>query len=460
MKLDKTLGTKDVVLLSVTAMIGLRWISLAAAMGNVSIILWLGALVLFFIPQVFAVMELTTRLPGEGGVYLWTKEAFGNSHGFMSGWCYWTNNLVYFPNLLVYIAGISVFIAGGGYESLGQNKTYILIFSLVLLWMVTLFNILGMRVGKWINNIGGIGSWVSGAVLVIFGFISLLMYGLANPMPLESFTMDIFAYNKFTFWATMCFGFTGIELASVMAGEVKDARKTIPKAAIITGFIVTGIYVLGTFALLVAVPANDINIITGILQGISAIGNKIGMGWATSVIALAITLGGIGGLMAWFTGAARMPFVVGIDNYLPKSFGKLHKTYNTPYIAVLVQAVIATLFILMSFIGSSVEEAYMILLDTTILVYFIPYVYMFAAYIVLRRRKFNESEAVKSPKNDSLALVAGTVGLIVTLISMVLSALPSPDSTNPLLYEIKVIGGALAFVLSGWIIYKVKSKTQ
>ena len=120
MKLTKTLGMWDIVLFNVVAIIGLRWVSLAAAGGNTSIVLWLGALVLFFLPQVFAVIDLTRRLPEEGGVYIWTKTAFGDFHGFLAGWCYWTNNLVYFPNLLVYIAGISVFTAGSGYQAVGR----------------------------------------------------------------------------------------------------------------------------------------------------------------------------------------------------------------------------------------------------------------------------------------------------------------------------------------------------
>ena len=132
MKLAKSLNLKDIVLLNVTAIIGLRWISLAAVGGNTSISLWILALLLFFIPQAYAVMDLTKRMPGEGGIYLWTKEAFGNFHGFISGWCYWTNNLLYFPNLLVYIAGISVFVLGDGFQHIGESKTYIILFSLII----------------------------------------------------------------------------------------------------------------------------------------------------------------------------------------------------------------------------------------------------------------------------------------------------------------------------------------
>lgn len=454
MKLTRSLKLWDIVLLNVTAIVGLRWISLAAVGGNTSIVLWIAALLLFFVPQAFAVIELTTRLPGEGGIYLWTKKAFGEFHGFLSGWCYWTNNLIYFPNLLVYIAGISVFVLGDGYQALGENKTYVMIFSLIALWVVMIFNIIGLKLGRWINNVGGISSWISGTILIIFGIIATVKYGIANPMPTESFFGNILTFDKLSFWASMCFGFAGLELAAVLAGEIKQPRKVIPKATIYSGIIITIIYLLGTFSLLVALPSTDINIISGFLQGIAAIGAKLGLGWTSQILALLITLGGIGGLMAWFTGAARMPFVAGVDKYLPKGFGKVHPKFGSPHIAIIVQGIVATAFILMSFIGTTVRDAYLILLDTTLLVYFIPYAYMFSAYIVLRRKNIGENgNIILIPKNNFIATLVGISGLVTTIFAMIMSLIPSSGVTNVLLYEIKVISGFLLFVGVGAGIY-------
>lgn len=454
MQLKRSLKLWDIVLLNVTAIVGLRWISLAAVGGNTSIVLWIVALMLFFVPQAFAVIELTTRLPGEGGIYLWTKKAFGEFHGFLSGWCYWTNNLIYFPNLLVYIAGISVFVLGDGYQALGENKTYVMIFSLIALWVVMIFNVIGLKLGRWINNIGGISSWLSGTVLIAFGITAIVKYGIANPMPAESFFSDIITFDKLSFWASMCFGFAGLELAAVLAGEIKNPQKVIPKATIYSGIIITLVYLLGTFSLLVAIPTSDINIISGFLQGIAAIGTKLGMGWTSQILALLITLGGIGGLMAWFTGAARMPFVAGVDKYLPKAFGRVHPKFGSPHVAIIVQGIVATAFILMSFVGTTVREAYLILLDTTLLVYFIPYVYMFAAYIVLRRKKIGVNDNIITiPKNNFIATLVGISGLVTTIFAMIMSLIPGSGVINVFLYQIKVIGGFLLFVGVGAGIY-------
>lgn len=468
--LQQALGVRDVVLLNVVAIVGLRWVALAAAAGNASVVLWIGALLLFFIPQAFAVIELTSRIPEEGGVYPWADAAFGDFHGFMAGWCYWTNNLVYFPNLLVYVAGISVFVAGSGFQEVGESKLYVMLFSLAALWLVWLFNFIGLRLGRWVHNVGGIGTWAAATVLILFGIVAVARFGVANPMPAESFFADVLTFDTLSLWAAICFAMSGLELGSVLAGEVKDAARTIPRAVVIAGVAVAAIYVLGTLALLVALPAAEINIIQGVLQGIAAIGDSIGLGWTTNILALLITLGGIGGLMAWFTGAARMPFVAGVDAYLPEAFGNTHPKYGSPYVAVTVQAVIATLFILMSFVGATVEQAYLVLLDTTLLVYFIPYLYMFGAYVVLRRRAFggvlagdateggnpiagrSASRVREIPASTGMATLLGVCGFCTTLLAMGLSLVPPPDG-GALLYELKVLGGAGAFVLAGAILY-------
>ncbi len=454
MKLKRSLKLFDIVLLNVTAIIGIRHIALAASGGNTSIVLWIAALVLFFIPQAFAVVELTTRLPGEGGIYLWSKKAFGEFHGFLSGWCYWTSNLVYFPTLLVFIAGISVFVLGDGYQALGENKTYVLIFSLLVLWIAMVFNIIGLKLGRWINNIGGIGLWIAGTLLIISGIIAIVKFGIANPMPVNSFFRNIITFDKLSFWAAICFGFAGLELASVLAEEIKNPRKVIPKATIYSGTIITIVYLLGTFSLLVILPTTEINIITGFIQGIAAIGTKLGFGWISQILALFITLGGIGGLMAWFTGAARMPFVAGVDKYLPKVFEKVHPKFGSPHIAIIVQGIFATAFVLMSFIGTSVREAYLILFFTSALVYFLPYIYMFAAYIVLRRKNISDNDNIISiPKNNIFATIIGLSGLFTTIFAMIMSVIPSSGVTNILIYEIKIIGGFLLFIFVGAGVY-------
>ncbi len=108
-------------------------------------------------------IELAHRYPGEGGVYLWAKEVFGDFHGFLSGWCYWTNNMLYVPTVMLYFVGVSVFVLGPNHQALADNKPFALIASLLLLVILVVLNIVGLGVGKWVNNLGGIGTGIAAA---------------------------------------------------------------------------------------------------------------------------------------------------------------------------------------------------------------------------------------------------------------------------------------------------------
>ena len=122
--LQRVLGRWDLVLLFVVAVFNLNVVPSIAANGGVTIWLWIISLILFFWPQGIAVIELGKRFPGEGGVYLWTKEIFGDFHGFLSGWCYWTNNMLYVPTVLLYFVGVCVFVPGGRWVQLADNKWF------------------------------------------------------------------------------------------------------------------------------------------------------------------------------------------------------------------------------------------------------------------------------------------------------------------------------------------------
>jgi amino acid transporter len=157
-ELPRILTLRDLVLFNIVAVLSLRWTATAAAAGPSSLSLWVLAGLLFFIPQGLAVSHLSTRFPQEGGVYSWTKQAFGEGHGFMCGWCYWVNNILYYPNLLMSTAVIGTYMIGRGDTSLMENWTYILIPTLTALWVAVWFKVIGLNTGRWLQNFGALGT--------------------------------------------------------------------------------------------------------------------------------------------------------------------------------------------------------------------------------------------------------------------------------------------------------------
>jgi len=456
MKLPRSLGLFDLIMFNVVAIPGLRWIAIAAAAGTNSIFLWLMAFLIFFLPQGLTVIELSTRYPAEGGLYVWTKKAFSDFHGFLSGWCYWSNNLVYYPSFLIFIGGVSVYAISAPH--LENSRLYMMIFTISALWIVLLLNLVGMKVGKWVQNIGSLGIWIPIAVLVVLAILSIKYFGPANELSINEILPDFSKYKTLAFFAALCFGFAGLELAPIMGEEIKNPRKNIPRAIIISGIIVTLIYLIGTIALLAALPQKDINFITGVIQAISTIGEKLGFAFTGNVIAFLVILGGLGGAGAWLIGTARILFVAGLDRYMPSAFGKLHPRWKTPHLAILFQGILSTIFIIMSFAGSTVKEAYMVLLDLVIIIYFIPYLYMFVSLISFRRKGIKSEGAILIPGGKTGAYITAIVGFLATSIAILTSLIPSEEIKDVLLYEIKIIGGCLAFLLTGALIYIIAKK--
>jgi len=438
--LKRVLGQRDLVLLFVVAVFNLNVVPSIAANGGVTIWLWIISLVLFFWPQGIAVIELAHRYPGEGGVYLWAKEVFGDFHGFLSGWCYWTNNMMYVPTVLLYFVGVSVFALGQGHETLADNKIFALSACVVLLVILVVLNIVGLGVGKWVNNIGGIGTFVAAGLLVALGLIVYARFGTtvtwsdfkipANPR---------FVLNSF---GVICFGLVGLELASVMGDEIQDPARTLP-GAVAWGGILSGILYIGaTLTLLVAVSKSDISVLQGIVQAVTRMAGRVGVPWIVAPFAflLSLSIAGIGS--AWLGGSARIPFVAGLDSYMPRWLGSIHSRYRTPYAALLVHAGVSLLLVLMNFWGSGVQESFQRMLSLAVVLQLVPFLYMFAALI-----KLALDESFQPARYSKTTLVlAGSSGLITTMLGIGLAFFPAQQITSLMSYEIWMCGGTIIFI--------------
>src|SRR5690349_14537536 len=223
-ELPRALGLRDMVLFNIVAVVSLRWFATAAAAGPSSLTLWLLAGLLFFVPQGLAVSDLSARYPDEGGIYAWTKRAFGEGHGFMCGWCYWVNNILYYPNLLMSTAVVGTYVVGRGGTALENSWTYVLPATLVALWLAVALNIVGVRTGRWLQNAGALGTYVPGVVLVALGVYAAFTHPAATPMNAATLVPDLADKTKLNLWASIAFAFAGLELCAVMGGEVKEPR--------------------------------------------------------------------------------------------------------------------------------------------------------------------------------------------------------------------------------------------
>jgi len=438
--LKRALGRWDLIALFVVAVFNLNVVPSIAANGGVTIWLWLVALLLFFWPQGIAVIELAHRYPGEGGVYLWAKEIFGDFHGFLSGWCYWTNNMMYVPTVLLYFVGVSVFVLGPGHESLADNKVFAVTLSLILFMSLVALNIRGLGVGKWVNNLGGIGTGIAAGTLVLLGVIVSLRYGTTITAADFHLPKDPrFVLNSF---GVICFGLVGLELASVMGDEIQDPQKTLPGAVAWGGIISGVLYIAATLTLLMAVSKNDISVLQGIVQAVAHMAQRVGVAWIVAPFSLMLSLSIAGIASAWLAGSARIPFVAGLDSYLPSWLGKVHPRYGTPYAALIVHAIVSIMLVGLNFLGGGVQETFQKMLSLAVVLQLIPFIYIFGALLKIA---FSES-MTRGRYSKPVLVLAGLSGMVTTVLAIIVAFFPASQITSLFLYEVWMFGGTALFV--------------
>ena len=318
-QLRKTMGFWDVLLFNIATVLGPRWIAAAGHNGTSSISLWVIAAVFFFVPGALVINELSSRFPEEGGLYAWSKEAFGDFHGFIAGWTYWIYTVFYFPGLLLASASMAAYIIGGRGAQLAQDRTFLLSVSLGLLLVAVVLNIIGLNIGKWLQNAGGVGTYLPLVILGLVAVVVVFKHGSATHFTMQNM-MPAWNWDTVNFWSQIAFAFTGLELVSAMSEEVRDPRRTLPRAVFGAGALIALMYIAGTFAILALLPAASVDPQSGVFSAITVGSVALRIGLLGVLAAVLVTVGNAGGVGSTVAGIARVPFVVGIDRYLPAAF--------------------------------------------------------------------------------------------------------------------------------------------
>jgi amino acid transporter len=452
----------DVVAMNIVAVVGLRWISRSARLGAPSVTLWILACILFFIPLAAVLAELSSRHPEQGGIYAWARRAFGPLHGFVCGWCMWVNNLFYFPALLLFGGANMLVPLGADGAAIADARWFSVTFVLGFLWLTTFVNIIGFSAGKWLQHLGSIATWIPAALLAGAGAIAFFTLGSATSFaPAELIPRDN-AFDTMSLWSSMCFAFSGFEISSMVGQEVYNPRKTIPRSILLSGIFITAIYIVSSASVLVAVPASELAERSGIADAVELVGARFGLAGLGAVIGLLLFVGSIGGTSSWIAGAARVPFAAGVDAAMPAAFAKLHPRYRTPHVALIAQALATTaLFLVSVFLSvgggeTTIQEAYDIMVNLTILVYFLPYLYLFAAFIRLRsmdKSMAADAHTIVLPGGTLGAWLIAGCGLITTLVAMGFVFIPPAGTQNVLNYEANLIGQAAILIGIGMAFY-------
>jgi glutamate:GABA antiporter len=431
-ELKRELRLRDLVFFDICAIISLRWVAAAAHAGPGSFVLWIIAALFFFLPSAITIAGLSRRFPEEGGLYVWTKRAFGDRHAFLCGWFYFISTVLYLPSLLLAGLTMTAYAFGGVGQRFSEDRAFAMSITLVVLWAAFAANFFGMKVAKWISALGGSSTFIIGGMLGVLAVVGVVRFGISTRFDL----LPNANFDTVNFWSQIAFAFVGLELAPIVSAEIHNPVRDLPRAAVISGVISAAFYMSMTGALLVLLKPEEISPMTGLAQAGASVAQKLGAPAIAILLAALIGVALAGQLDTWIAGNTRLPYAIGLDRYLPAAFGRIHPRWGTPYVSLLVQALAATLFLLMAQLGESVRAAYQIMVDMMLIVTFIPFVYIFGAGFRFANR------------------MAAVSGLAVTLIAIALAAAPPHEAASAALFEIKVVGGSVFFALLGWIVFK------
>ncbi len=457
-QLKRALRLRDVALLYLATSLSVRWIATAAAAGPGSLIVWCFGLIGFFVPLAGSVMELSSRYPQEGGLYIWVREAFGDFAGFLAAWTYWMSNLPYFGSILYFGAGAALFAAGERGHALSASPWFFMTFAVVWLAAITAVNIIGLDAGKWLNNIGSAGAWLPVLILVVLAAFSAKRFGVATQFTAAGMAPHL-SLRDAIFWSTIFFAFSGCETGSFMGEEIENPRRTIPRALLVSGMVLVTAYVAGTAALLVALRPGQVSGVDGFMRGAAQMCGRMGVPWLGVVVAGLLALSAVGGAASYLSSTSRLPFVAGIDLYLPPVFGRVHRRFRTPWVAIGVYGLAGMLMAALGQAGTSVRGAYDVLVSMTIITTFLPFLLLFAAMARVQRQPAGAG-VLRVPGGRPTAVALSTLGFVTTAMTIVLSVIPADEQPDKVFAVAKVLLSTLVLVGSGVVVFAIARRKR
>ena len=454
------LGLRDIVLMNVVAILSLRQIPNVAVYGASSMILWVLAAACLFVPLAMVCGELATGWPKNGGIFVWVKEAFGPRVGWFIVICFLFSCVLFFPLMLQFGVSAIAFVIS---PELSENQSFIGITSIVIFWILAFMNMRGMKWTKIINNVSAwFGVFLPAGIIVLLAGI-----WLATGMPMstnysrfENWIPDLTEWDNIVFLSSMMFAFAGLEVSAMIAGQTKNPQHDFPRAMLVSAIVIVSIYMVGTFAINTLYPAEETNIVTGIMQAMGAAGEYLGAPWLLSVIAACMFIGVLGQVNSWLVGPIYMLQEASReDNLLGEKISSLDPKYETPVYAIKIEAIVVTVLCLSTFISPSVAAAYWTLTALTTLDYFVPYLFMFAAYVVLRKNKPDVYRSFKIP-GTILPILMPLLGFSSIAFAVFLVFIPPAqvDLGNYGVYLGQMIGGIILALFISEYTYKRAQK--
>jgi len=429
-----------------------------AVTGWNTIIFNLLSVVLFLFPCALVAAELATGWPGEGGVYKWVKEAFGEHWGFTASWLQWFQMTIAFVTILAFIAGVLSYIFN---PALADNKLFIFLIVILVWWGVTFVDLRGLRTSSWISSIFLILGVFLPMVLLIVGGLTYIASGPPINLTLHPTWKDLIPnltnFRSLVLLVTFTFTYTGIEVTSAHAEDMKDVHRDYPLGVFIIGAIAALGSIVGSLIVGQVLPVENLVLTAGLMQTYENIFSWFGFEWIMPVIAILIAIGSIGKITTWVLGPVRGLGRAAREGLLPPILQK-HNDVGVPVNLLILQAIFVTIWgLIFLLLPGGVNSGFWMLLALTTTVYIVMYILMYLAAIKLRYSQSNVKREFKIPGGKAGMWVISGWGIVSMIIICILALFPptqsSIESIGIIPFEVLMIAGTIAVVLVPQLIY-------
>jgi glutamate:GABA antiporter len=448
--LHRQLRLRDLVLTQVLCVVGSSWVGIAAGLGRAQALTWIAAMVLFYLPMAVSVIYLNREMPLEGGLYVWARTAFGDLGGFMAAWNIWFYGIAVTATILYAIPTELSYFIGPSAAWLPEDRlaSFLIVAAVVLAITAVAFR--GLELGKWVHNIGGISVLIAYCALIVLPFWAITRHQTVHyePLPIQLPQLDMISLALF---GQMLFGaLCGLEYIAILAGESRDAARSIGQSVIFASPIICAMFIAGTSSVL-AFARGHIDFIAPIPQtlryalGNSGMGNFLAM---TTILLVQLRL--IAAASFIFTGVTRLPMAAGWDHLIPEWFTRLHPRYRTPVNSIAFTCVLVLLLLILANIGVHAQEAFQVLSNASITHYELAYMAMFAIPLA-------GASALRTALPRWLRWTS-IIGLVATLFSFIISAYPFVDVVNPRTYAAKILGTTVISNIVGYSFYRARNR--
>jgi amino acid transporter len=445
-ELRKDLGLVDLTLTQILFVVGLPWVGVAAKQGTAHVVLWLAAIVFFYLPSAAVVIYLNRAMPLEGGLYQWAKLGFGELTGFLVAWNLWLFAILNTSETGLQITQYFRYVVGPRGDWLTSDARVISLVNIAIIAALVSLTIRGLSVGKWVHKAGGALMLTTFALLIALPWLNVAHADLSGFHPL-AMTMPMMTLFTLNIAAKMGFGaLGGFEYVAIHAGECRNPERTIARSVIVAAPIIALMFILGTSSVLALVPIDRIDLIAPIPQvlaeGFSPFGSARLVASITIVALLCIRMAQAS---VMFAGNTRLPMVAGWDGLLPSWFARLHPTYQTPVNSILFVGTITLAFSILGLIGVGKQEAFQLLWNASGIFYGLTYLVMFAIPLA-------DSGAAAWVKAAAIS------GLAATFLFVMVSILPIVQVESRLLFAAKISGVVVMANAIGLLIFKSSTR--